>query len=266
MTSITTTTVQQMKNHQKITCLTAYDATQSFLASSQGIDVLLVGDSAGMVIQGHNSTLPVTLSQMVYHTECVKTRNQGSLLIADMPFMSYYTTEKALNNAAKLMQAGAQMVKLECGFWAIDTIKALTEQGIPTCAHIGFTPQSIALWGKPKIFGKSKQESMQLTTLACELESAGAHLILLECIPSDITQSITKSLSIPTIGIGAGPHADGQILVFYDMIGATTGQTPRFVKNFMTQTSPSIQEAIAAYVHSVKSNEYPAAEHCYSSI
>ncbi len=264
MTDITMSELQKMKNNdEKIVCLTAYDATQSLLASSHGAEVLLIGDSLGMVVQGNKTTIPVTMPHMVYHTQCVQKLNQGSLLIADMPFMSYDSIDNALKHAKALMQAGANMVKPECGLWTVDIIRALTQQGIPTCAHIGFTPQSISLWGKPKVYGHLEAEQVQLIELASKLQDAGAHLILLECVPPQLAKTITQNLSVPTIGIGAGPDTDGQILVFYDMIGATSNMKPRFIKNFMTSKTPSIQEAISQYASDVKSGEYPKPEHCY---
>jgi len=248
---------------EKIACLTAYDYSHASLASNHGIDVILVGDSLGMVAQGHKTTVPVTMDQMIYHTECVARGNTDSLLMTDMPYMSYASEEKTLTNAAKLMQAGAEMVKLEGGSWLCESVRKLSERGIPTCAHLGLTPQSVAIFGGFKVQGKSEGDADRLFHDALALEKAGANLIILECIPSTLAKAVTNAVNIPVVGIGAGSDTDGQILVFYDMLNMAPGRKPRFVKNFMATTG-SPQDAIMLYSKEVKDGTYPAPEHTYT--
>ena len=261
------TTIQSLRTckeaGEKFTCLTSYDATFSHLVASAGVEVILVGDSLGMVLQGHDSTLPVTMEQMIYHTEAVKRGNQGALIMADMPFMSYATPEQALENAALLMQAGAHLVKIEGGDWLCETISMLSERGIPVCAHLGLTPQSVNKLGGYKVQGREAAQAEEMIAHAIAQERAGADLILLECVPSELASKLTKSISAPVIGIGAGSGTDGQVLVIHDLLGVTPGRRPKFVKNFMAE-SDSIEGAIKAYVDAVKSSQFPAPEHSFS--
>lgn len=249
------------QQREKISCLTAYDASFSQLVDQAGVEVILVGDSLGMVIQGKPSTLPVTIDDMVYHTQAVVNARKRSFVIADLPFLTYTTTEIALRNAAKLMQlAGAQMVKLEGAH--LDMIKALVTYGVPVCGHLGLLPQSINQLGKYSIQGKSQREAEKILEDAVEIERAGASLLVLECIPTKLAEDITKKLKIPVIGIGAGVACDGQVLVLYDMLGISLGKRPRFSKNFM-ETSADIFSAIQQFHQSVKESKFPASEHSY---
>lgn len=257
----TINTLRSMKQAgEKFTCLTAYDNTFAHVSSACGIDVLLVGDSLGMVLQGHDSTLPVTMEDMIYHTQCVKNGNQGALIMADMPFMSYSTPELAMDNAALLMQAGAHIVKLEGGDWLCETIALLSERGIPVCGHLGLTPQSVNKLGGYKVQGRDSDQADLMIEHAQAMCESGADLILVECIPSQLGTRLTATLDCPVIGIGAGKDTDGQVLVVYDMLGITPGKTAKFVKNFMTQSN-SIQAAIESYVKEVKAGEFPGEEH-----
>ena len=248
---------------EKATCITSYDASFTQRVNQAGINVILVGDSLGMVLQGHNSTLPVTMEQMVYHTRCVEAGNSKSLIMADMPFMSYRTVEQAMTNATALMQAGAQIVKLEGGLWLKDTVRKLFEQGIPVCAHLGLTPQAVNKLGGYRVQGKTPEQAASLLNEALELEAAGASMILLECVPSSVGKAITEAVSVPVIGIGAGPDTDAQVLVIYDMLGITSGKSARFVKNFLQQEG-DVLRALEAYVLEVKSGAFPTPEHCFS--
>ena len=246
---------------EKISCLTAYDASFSQLIDQVGIDIILVGDSLGMVIQGKTSTVPVSVDEMVYHTQSVVRARQRSFVIADLPFLSYATVEMALENAAKLMQlAGAQMVKLEGVH--VETIKRLVDFGVPVCGHLGLLPQSINQLGRYKVQGKSAKDAEQMLENARKLEQAGASLLVLECVPAALAAKITAELSIPVIGIGAGVACDGQVLVLYDMLGISLGKRPKFVKNFMT-TATDIKDAITQFQLAVKQAEFPALEHSY---
>ncbi|MDE2428542.1 MAG: 3-methyl-2-oxobutanoate hydroxymethyltransferase, partial [Burkholderiales bacterium] len=222
----------------KITMLTCYDASFAALMDRCGVEILLVGDSLGMVCQGHDSTLPVTLNDVAYHTAAVARGNAKALLVADMPFGSYATPETAFQNAVQLMQAGAQMVKLEGGLWLAPTIKFLTERAIPVCAHLGLTPQSVHQLGGYKVQGKTAAAAELLKTEALAVQAAGASLLVLEAIPATLGKEVTDALSIPTIGIGAGVDCSGQVLVMHDLLGVFPGRKARFVKNFMEgQTS-----------------------------
>ena len=247
---------------QKITMLTCYDASFAALMDRCGVDVLLVGDSLGMVSQGHGSTLPVTLDDMAYHTASVARGNHTALLVADMPFGTYATPETAYANAVKLMRAGAHMIKLEGGGWAAETVRFLTERAIPVCAHLGLTPQSVHTLGGFKVQGKSVAGAEQMKADALALQAAGASLLVLEAIPAALGREVTESLAIPTIGIGAGPDCSGQVLVMHDMLGVFPGHKARFVKNFMDGQT-SIDAAVKAYVAAVKDGSFPAAEHCF---
>ena len=260
---ITITTLAEMRARaEKIAMLTCYDASFAATMDQSGVDALLVGDSLGMVIQGHGTTLPVTLADICYHTACVARGNRAPLLIADMPFGFYATPEPALDNAAQLMRAGAEMVKLEGGSWLAPTVKMLVERGIPVCAHLGLTPQSVHQLGGFKVQGKTDTAAEQLLTDALALQDAGASLLVLEAIPTTLADRVTTSLLIPTIGIGAGPGCSGQVLVMHDMLGVFPGHRPKFVKNFMEDQS-DIAGAISAYVQAVKDGSFPGMEHCF---
>ncbi|TBR37614.1 3-methyl-2-oxobutanoate hydroxymethyltransferase [Marinomonas agarivorans] len=260
---ITISRLQQMKEQgEKFACLTSYDATFTNAISHSGVEVILVGDSLGMVIQGQDSTLPVSIEDMCYHVAAVKRGNAHSFLMADMPFMSYSKPEQALDNAAKLMQAGAQMVKLEGGQWLHDTISLLSQRGIPVCAHLGLTPQAVHKLGGYKVQGRDEHIAKSIETESLNLVEAGADMLLYECIPTSLAKRITEQVSVPTIGIGAGPHTDGQILVLHDMLGVNLGKPARFVKNYLTE-GRSIQAAFEAYVTEVKQQAFPTTDHSF---
>ena len=247
---------------EKIAMLTCYDASFAALMDRCGVDVLLVGDSLGMVCQGHSSTLPVTLADVAYHTACVARGNQSAFLVADMPFGTYATPEAAFHNAVLLIQAGAQMVKLEGGAWLADTVRFLTDRAVPVFAHIGLTPQSVHQFGGYKVQGKSAASAEQLKSDAMILQAAGAAALLLEAIPAALGKEVTAMLAIPTIGIGAGPDCSGQVLVMHDMLGVFPGKKARFVKNFMDGQT-DIDAAVRAYISAVKEKSFPAPEHCF---
>ena len=249
-------------SNQKITMLTCYDASFAALMDRCGVDILLVGDSLGMVCQGHNSTLPVSLTDIAYHTASVARGNQTALLVADMPFGTYATPQAAFDNAVRLMQAGAQMVKLEGGAWLAETIRFLTERAVPVCAHAGLTPQSVHQLGGYMVQGKTIESADQLLADALALQAAGASILVLEAIPTALGKQVTEALTIPTIGIGAGPDCSGQVLVMHDLLGVFPGKKARFVKNFM-EGQTSIDAAVLAYVAAVKDRSFPAAEHCF---
>lgn len=262
MKTTTASSLSAMKaNGDKFAVITAYDFTFSKLIENAEIEVILVGDSLGNVIQGRDSTIPVTVDEMAYHTEAVKRGNNRALLITDMPFMSYGSEVQALENAAVLMQAGAQMVKLEGGEWLADTVHLLSERGIPVCGHVGLTPQSVHKLGGYKVQGKEEQAAAQMIADAKALESAGAELIVVECVPSSLGRELSEVLDIPVIGIGAGPDTDAQVLVLHDMLGISQ-RLPRFSRNFLDDNS-SIQDAITAYGNAVRSGTFPAPEHCF---
>ena len=248
---------------EKITMLTAYDSTMSALLNRCGIEVILIGDSLGNVIQGHSSTTPVTIEQMTYHTECVARANSNAFLIADLPFASYGDPVRALDSAAELMRAGADMVKLEGGDWQADIIQYLVERSVPVCAHLGLLPQSVHLLGGYKVQGKSKDAASHMLEQAIACQEAGAQMVVLEAIPSSLGERITEELHIPTIGIGAGPDCSGQVLVLQDMLGISPGKPPKFVKNFM-DGHQSVEAAIKAYVREVKSGKFPGPEHGFA--
>ena len=262
MADVTVNTLQALKEAgEKFCCITAYDATFARLISEAGAETMLVGDSLGMVLQGHDSTLPVTVDDMAYHTACVARGNRGALVMSDMPFMAYATTEQALTNATRLMQSGAHMVKMEGGTWLSDSIYALVERGIPVCAHLGLTPQSVNVFGGFRVQGRTPKGAKSILADAVEIQDAGASLLVLECIPSELAADISAKLSIPVIGIGAGPGTDAQVLVMHDLLGLGEHK-PRFVENFMTGQD-SVQNALRAFVAAVKSGEYPRPEHAY---
>lgn len=261
--TITVSQIKQMvSDSEKFTMLTAYDATFSTMFSKAGIETLLVGDSLGMVCQGQESTVPVTVEHMVYHTRAVSRGNQGSLIIADLPFNSYGTVEQCLENAGKLMQAGAHMIKLEGGAWLCDAVKAMSRAGIPTCLHLGLTPQSVNKFGGYKVQGRDEAAAQTMINDALALVEAGADFILLECVPAELAKALTETVSVPVIGIGAGRDTDGQVLVSYDMLGLTQHRLPRFVKNYMTQAG-DWEEAVKSFKSEVRSGAFPAAEHAF---
>ncbi|KMM77908.1 3-methyl-2-oxobutanoate hydroxymethyltransferase [Pseudomonas deceptionensis] len=266
MPAITLTTLQSLKQKgEKITMLTCYDATFAHACNQAGVEVLLVGDSLGMVLQGHDSTLPVTTAEMAYHVACVKRGNQDALILADMPFMANATLEQTLNNSALLMKAGAHMVKVEGAVWLAESIRVMTERGIPVCAHMGLTPQTVNVLGGYKVQGRNENQARQMRADAIALEQAGAAMLLLECVPSELAAEITHAVKIPVIGIGAGSETDGQVLVLHDMLGLSlTGRSPKFVKNFMTG-QPDIHSALSAYVAEVKAVSFPGTEHGFSA-
>ncbi|WP_034295367.1 3-methyl-2-oxobutanoate hydroxymethyltransferase [Herbaspirillum sp. RV1423] len=261
--AVTIHTLQTMRDKgDKISMLTCYDASFAALMDRSGVDVALIGDSLGMVCQGHQSTLPVTIADIAYHTASVARGNQTMLVVADMPFGTYATPAAAFEQAVKLMQAGAHMVKLEGGSWLADTVRFLTERGVPVCAHLGLTPQSVHQMGGFKVQGKTLEGAELLHADAKAVQAAGASLLVLEAIPATLGAEVTAQLRIPTIGIGAGPECSGQVLVMHDMLGVFPGHKARFVKNFM-DGSASIEEAVRAYVAAVQDGSFPAAEHCF---
>jgi 3-methyl-2-oxobutanoate hydroxymethyltransferase len=244
--------------------VTAYDYCTAHAVSGSGAEVILVGDSLGMVIQGHDSSLPVTVQDMAYHVRCTRRGNQGALLMADLPFMSFYSETAALENAAVLMREGAQIVKLEGGAWLAQSTRLLVERGIPVCAHMGLTPQSVNHLGGYRVQGRDPGKADAMVEEALVLQAAGANIILLECVPSALGKRITEALTIPVIGIGAGADTDGQILVLHDLLGMWPGRPAKFVKNFLNGQTNGIEGALATYVTDVKSSAFPAPEHCYT--
>ncbi|MEK7990078.1 MAG: 3-methyl-2-oxobutanoate hydroxymethyltransferase [Thiotrichaceae bacterium] len=263
MGRITLTQLQKLKrNKQKITCLTAYDATFARLVEQAGTEIILVGDSLGMVVQGQDTTLPVSLQDMAYHCKMVHRGTERAFIIVDLPFMTYATPEQTLESAAFLMREGqAQMVKMEGGTWLAETVSLLVERGIPVCGHIGLTPQAVHKLGGYKVQGREISEAQRVRKEAIDLEKAGVSFIVLECVPKDLARQISQELTIPTIGIGAGSYCDGQVLVLYDMLGMFD-KSPSFAKNFL-QDADSIPAALAAYVQAVKSGEFPSVEHSF---
>lgn len=253
---------KRRESGERFACLTAYDACFAGILSGAGVEVLLVGDSLGMVLQGHDSTLPVTMDDMVYHTRCVRRGNRGALLLADLPFMSYASEAQTLQNAAALMRAGAHAVKLEGGAWIADTTRLLAERGIPVCAHMGLTPQSVNRIGGFYVQGRDPRQAQAIIEEARMLEDAGASLLLLECVPRALARTVTGAVGVPVIGIGAGPDTTGQIMVLHDALGISP-ITPKFVKNFLAESAGGIPGAIEAYVKAVKDGGFPAPEHCF---
>lgn len=247
---------------EKITMLTCYDASFAALMDRCGVETLLIGDSLGMVCQGHSSTLPVTIQDIAYHTASVARGNHTALVLADLPFGSYATPESAFANAVPVIQAGAQMVKIEGGTWLAPTVRFLTERAIPVCGHLGLTPQSVHQMGGYKVQGKSHAAAEQLKADALALQEAGASLLVLEAIPAALGKEVSELLTIPTIGIGAGPDCSGQVLVMHDLLGVFPGHKARFVKDFM-EGRTSIDAAVLAYVSAVKDKSFPAPEHCF---
>ncbi|MCU7892295.1 MAG: 3-methyl-2-oxobutanoate hydroxymethyltransferase [Candidatus Thiodiazotropha sp. (ex Ustalcina ferruginea)] len=261
--SITVRSLIEMKSAgEKICVLTSYDASFTRLIEAAGIEVILVGDSLGMVIQGQESTLPVTLDEMIYHTRNVARARQSVLLIADMPFMSYHTPGLAMESAGRLMkEGGSHMVKLEGGANQLVAIRQISSQGIPVCGHLGLLPQSVHKLGGYRVQGREQQDASQIREDARLLQEAGVDLLVLECVPDSLAAQISSDLTIPVIGIGAGAQCDGQVLVLYDMLGMNP-HPPRFVKDFL-QSGRTIQEALQAYVDAVKEGSFPAKEHSF---
>jgi len=262
---VNVSTLRQMKAaNEPIACLTAYDASFARVVDDAGVDVVLVGDSLGMVVQGHDTTVPVTVDDIVYHTRCVTRGLRRAFLMADMPFMSYTMPEQALDNAVRLMQeGGAMMVKLEGARGQVEVVEFLAQHDIPVCAHLGLKPQSVHKIGGFRVQGREQSVADQMLADARELENVGADVVLLECVPNEVGERIREALEVPVIGIGAGPAVDGQILVLYDMLGITPGRKPRFVQDFM-QDADSLAAALENYVRAVKHRDYPAPEHCFS--
>ena len=264
MTRVTIKALQKLRDDGvKIAVLTCYDASFAAMLDAAGLDSLLIGDSLGMVLQGHETTLPVTLADMAYHTRCVARGSKRSFLVADMPFGSYQESpQQAFRSAAELMAAGAQMVKLEGGAEFADTIRFLTRRGVPVCGHLGLTPQSVHQFGGYRVQGKGEDAEQKLIEDAVELEAAGAGLIVLEAIPAKLGEQVTQRLRIPTIGIGAGPGCSGQVLVLHDMLDVFPGKKARFVRNFMKGAS-GIADAAERYVRAVRDGSFPAEEHSF---
>jgi 3-methyl-2-oxobutanoate hydroxymethyltransferase len=261
---VTVPRLHEMKSRgEKIVALTAYDASFAAQCDTAGVDVVLVGDSLGMVVQGHSSTLPVSVDDMVYHTAAVARGLATALLIADMPFMSFRDVDTALAASARMMaEGGAAMVKVEGADYVLDIIQALARRSIPVCAHLGLTPQSVHKLGGYRVQGKTKAAAERLLADAQAVEQAGADLLVLECVPAALAKRIGEQLKIPTIGIGAGVDCDGQVLVLYDMLGVTPGKRPRFSKDFLAGQG-SVVDAIRAYVKAVREGKFPAAEHWF---
>jgi 3-methyl-2-oxobutanoate hydroxymethyltransferase len=250
---------------ERIIMLTCYDASFSQLLDDCGVDVLLIGDSLGMVLQGHASTLSVTMDQIVYHTECVARPKPKAWILSDMPFGSYQESPaQAYTNAARLLAAGAQMVKIEGGAWLAPTVEFLTQRGIPVCAHLGLTPQSVHQLGGYRVQGRDDAAAKQLIADAKLLQSSGVDMVLVELIPTPLGKLLTESLSVPTIGIGAGPYTTGQVLVLHDILDVTPGKKARFAKNYLVGTD-SIRQAVSRYVAEVRSGAYPGPEHGFDS-
>ena len=261
---VTLSTLARMKaDGHKIASLTCYDASFAVLLDEADVDVVLVGDSMGMVIQGHDTTVPVTMDDIVYHTRAVARGLHRPFLIADLPFMSYPSKDRALENSVRLMQeGGAKMVKLESGGSQAEIVEFLAGHDIAVCAHLGLRPQSVHKTGGFRVQGRERDAAAEMIENAKRLESAGADIVLLECIPADLGKAITEALHVPVIGIGAGPGTDGQILVLYDILDITTGRKPRFVQNFMKGAGDN-REALKRYVEAVRTGAYPAPEHCF---
>jgi 3-methyl-2-oxobutanoate hydroxymethyltransferase len=261
---VTLSTLRRLKSDgEKIACVTSYDASFTVVLEAAGVDIVLVGDSLGNVIQGHDSTLPVTMDDMVYHSSCVARAGTTAMRIVDMPFMSYATVPQGLDNAARLMrEGGAHMVKLEGGRHVLETVRALVQQGMPVCAHLGLTPQSVHQLGGYRVQGRERADAERLLEDARLLDEAGAGALVLECIPAALARQITAAVSMPTIGIGAGPHCDGQVLVLYDLLGITPGKRPVFTHNFLNDAD-DIPGALRAYVKAVKEGSFPAPEHSF---
>lgn len=262
---VNVSTLMKMKQAgEPIACLTAYDASYAVLVDTAGTDLVLVGDSLGMVIQGHDTTVPVTVDDIIYHCKTVARGLRRAFLVADMPFMSYTEPGMALDNAVRLMQeGGAMMVKLEGGDDQVEIVEHLARHDIPVCAHLGLKPQSVHKIGGFKVQGREPDKADEMRAAAQRLQDAGADIVLLECVPNEVGKVITEALDVPVIGIGAGPDVDGQILVLYDILDITQGRTPKFVKNYQGGCDSPLA-ALGAFVKEVKEKDYPAPEHCFS--
>jgi 3-methyl-2-oxobutanoate hydroxymethyltransferase len=261
--AITVPKLQAMRDAgERIVMLTCYDASFSALLDRAGVEVMLIGDSLGNVLQGHSTTLPVTLADIAYHTASVARGNKSALIVADMPFGTIGSREEAYANAVQLMRAGAQMVKVEGGEWLADTVRFLVERAIPVCGHVGLTPQSVHAFGGFKVQGKTDAAAAQMRRDALALQEAGAQLLVIEAVPTLLAREVTEQVTIPTIGIGAGIDCSGQVLVLHDMLGIFPGKRPRFVKDFMNG-QPSIFAAVEAYVRAVKDGSFPGPEHTF---
>ncbi len=264
MSRITTSTLRKMKQAgEKIAILTAYDASFAQILAEEGVEILLVGDSLGMVLQGHDSTLPVKLDEMIYHTKLVRAASQNTLVMTDLPFMTYATPMQALASSGRLMkEGGAHMVKLEGGAPMVETVAHLAKHGIPVCAHLGLLPQSVNKLGGYKVQGRDEKQAEAMLLDARAMEDAGSDILLLECVPSLLAAEITAAVEVPVIGIGAGPQCDAQVLVLYDMLGITPGKRPKFSKDFL-QEAGNIRAAVGAYVQAVKDGSFPGDEHSF---
>ncbi len=252
------------KNGEKIAVLTSYDAAFARISEQAGVEVLLVGDSLGMVVQGKADTLPVTVDEIIYHTACVRRATQKAFVVADMPFMSYASVDQALLSAGRLMkEGGAHMVKLEGGHSQLQTVKALTAHAVPVCAHLGLLPQSVHQLGGYRVQGRDHHQAEQIRKDALAFQAAGAQMLVLECVPTDLARLVTAELEIPVIGIGAGSEVDGQVLVVYDMLGMDKAEPAKFVRNFMSGAD-GIAMAIENYVKAVKAKTFPSTEESYS--
>lgn len=264
MKKVTTSSLLKMKQDgQKITVLTAYDASFAKLFDEAGIDAMLIGDSLGMVLRGEDSTLAVTVDNIAYHTMSVRNGTQRALVIADMPFMSYATPQQSYSNAAKLMAAGANMVKVEGGEWLLESIAGLVERGVPVCGHLGLTPQSVNVFGGFKVQGRDHDNGQKILADAKRLENAGIQMLVLECVPTDLAAQISESVSIPVIGIGAGNKTDGQVLVMHDMLGISANYMPKFSKNYL-QATGDIRKAVVQFIEEVQSGDFPTEAHSFN--
>ncbi|QJR81435.1 3-methyl-2-oxobutanoate hydroxymethyltransferase [Alteromonas pelagimontana] len=263
MKKVTISSLQaQKQSAEKIAALTAYDASFAKLFDEQNIDVLLIGDSLGMVLQGQDDTLAVTIDDIAYHTRAVRRGTQRAFVIADLPFMSYATPNQTYSNAAKIMAAGASMVKLEGGQWLCETITGLVQRGVPVCAHMGLTPQSVHVFGGFKVQGRHQEKAEQMVEEAIAVQNAGAQLLVLECVPSSLGKRISEELTIPVIGIGAGKDTDGQILVMHDMFGISANYMPKFSKNYLVETG-DLRKAVKKYISDVRSGAFPSTAHSF---
>lgn len=264
---ITLSTLLKYKaQNEKFSCLTCYDASFAHLMQKANIDVILVGDSLGMVVQGHASTLPVTVEDMAYHTANIARSNSYALIMCDLPFMSYATSNDAILSTQKVMQAGANMIKIEGSRNLASTVETLANHGVPSCVHLGLTPQSVNIFGGYKVQGKNQEAADKLLEDCRILTDSGAAMILLECVPFDLAKTVTQTFNVPVIGIGAGVETDGQVLVMHDMLGVYTRKPAKFVKNFLTDTSNQTSDilgAFSAYHQAVKTASFPAHEHTF---
>lgn len=258
---ITINTLQKLKGEEKFVMVSLYDAPMSAMAQRCEVEAVLIGDSLGMTVLGYDSVIPVTMEQMIYHIEAVARGNHKSLIIGDLPFMTYATPEQAMTNATRAMQAGAHMVKIEGGLWLTQTVEMLADRGIPVCAHLGLTPQSVHKFGGFRVQGREASQAEQIFSDAIALEKAGASLLVLECIPSDLAKRITGAINIPTVGIGAGKDTDAQVLVINDILGLTLSP-PKFSKNFLLEAE-DIPGALKKYRDDVKANTFPSDEHIF---